>query len=47
MNKRFRLMKSAALLAGLLAPCAFLSVGLDAKDKEPVRHWDFQTSKLD
>ena len=47
MNKRFRLMKSAALLAVLLAPCAFLSVGLDAKDKDPVRHWDFQSSKLD
>ncbi len=47
MNKRFRLMKSAALLAVLLAPCAFLSVGLDAKDKEPVRHWDFQNVKLD
>ena len=47
MNKRFRLMKSAALLAVLLAPCAILSVGLNAKDKEPVRHWDFQSSKLD
>ena len=47
MNKRFRLMKSAALLAVLLAPCAFLSIGLDAKDKEPVRHWDFQNVKLD
>ena len=48
MNKRFRLMKSAALLAALLASCAFLSSGLDAKDKaEPVRHWDFQNSKLD
>ena len=40
-------MKSAALLAVLLAPCAILSVGLNAKDKEPVRHWDFQSSKLD
>ncbi len=47
MNKRFRLMKSAALTAALLAPCAFLSLGLGAKDKEPVRHWDFQSSKLD
>ncbi|MBR2963138.1 MAG: DUF3047 domain-containing protein, partial [Lentisphaeria bacterium] len=47
MNKRFRLMKSAALLAVLLAPCAILSVGLNAKDKEPVRHWDFKSSKLD
>ena len=47
MNHRFRLMKSAALIAVLLAPCAFLSLGLGAKDKEPVRHWDFQTSKLD
>ena len=47
MNKRFRLMKSAAMLAVFLAPCAFLSLGLDAKDKEPVRHWDFQSSKLD
>ena len=48
MNKRFRLMKSAAMLAILLAPCAFLPIGLGAKDtKEPVRHWDFQSSKLD
>ena len=47
MKKHPRLMKSAALLAVLLAPCAFLSIGLGAKDKEPVRHWDFQSSKLD
>ena len=47
MNHRFRLMKSAALTAALLAPCAFLSLGLGAKDKEPVRHWDFRSSKLD
>ena len=45
MNKRFRLMKSATLLAVLLAPSIF--IGLAAKDKEPARHWDFQSSKLD
>ena len=42
MNRRF---KSAVLAAALLAPCAFFTSGLNAK--EPVRHWDFQTSKLD
>ena len=47
MNKCFRLMKSAAILAVLLAPCTFLSLGLSAKDKEPVRHWYFEKSKLD
>ena len=47
MKDRFRLMKSAALIALLLVPCAFLSFGLGAKDKEPVRHWDFRSSKLD
>ena len=48
MNNRFRLMKSAAILAVLLAPAVFLSSGLGAKEKaEPVRHWDFQEGKLD
>ena len=41
-------MKSAAMIAVLLAPFAFFSAGLGAKEKEePVRHWDFQTAKLD
>jgi len=47
MKRRSRLLKSAALTAVLLAPCAFVSLGLVAKDKEPVRHWDFQSVKLD
>ena len=49
MNRRFRLIKSAAIAAAILAPCAFFcSAGLDAKEKaEPVRHWDFESSKLD
>ena len=50
MKNRFRLIKSAAFLAAvmLLLPCAVFIFGLDAKEKkEAVRHWDFQTSKLD
>ena len=48
MNLHPRLMKSALLITGLFAACVFLFTGLDAKDKkEPVRHWDFQSSKLD
>lgn len=47
MNSLFRLVKSALLAAAILAPCAFLSSGLFAKDKkEAVRHWDFQNTKL-
>jgi len=49
MKNRFRRIKSAAFLtAAFLLPSLFLSSGLGAKDtKEPVRHWDFQTAKLD
>ena len=43
MKNRF---KTAALAAAMLATCAFFASGLNAKE-EPVRHWDFQTSKLD
>ena len=46
MRQCFRSLKSAAIAAAMLAPCAFFSSGLNAKD-EPVRHWDFQSSKLD
>ena len=45
MTKRFRLVKSAAVIAVALAPCVFFSSGLNAK--EPVRHWDFRNTKLD
>ena len=44
MTIRFRLIQSSAL-AAMLAACAFFAFDLNAK--EPVRHWDFQTSKLD
>ena len=43
MKNRF---KTAALAAAMLVTCAFFASGLNAKE-EPVRHWDFQTSKLD
>ena len=48
MNHSFRRIRSAAFLAAMLAaPCVLLSSGLLAKDKDPVRHWDFQDAKLD
>ena len=46
MSIRFRLIKSAALAAAMIASCTFFASGLNAKE-EPVRHWDFQKSKLD
>ena len=47
MNGPFRPFKTsmiAAIAAVLLVPCMFLS---SAEKSEPVRHWDFQSSKLD
>ena len=45
-NNRFRLVRSAAIAAAL-ALCTLFSADLRAKDKNAVRHWDFQNAKLD
>ena len=50
MKHSFRITRQAAFLATMLAaPCILLSSSaLGAKEKtEPVRHWDFQSAKLD
>ena len=47
MKNRFRTIRTAAFAAAVLAPSLFLASGLGAKDKEPVRRWDFASAKLD
>ncbi|MDD6337503.1 MAG: DUF3047 domain-containing protein [Lentisphaeria bacterium] len=47
MKNRFRTIRTAAIAAAVLAPSLFLASGLGAKDKEPARHWDFSSAKLD
>ena len=47
MKNRFRTIRTAAVAAAVLAPSLFLASGLGAKDKEPVRRWDFASAKLD
>ena len=47
MKNRFRTIRTAAVAAAVLAPSLVLASSLGAKDKDPVRHWDFASVKLD